>query len=93
MRGLIAFSGGLFVLLGALILGLSIFAMSQISEFPNDPTGMTRLGLLALTACGGMFGVTTVLVGGTAYLLASIDTRLEVAIKTLVRPSTETRPS
>jgi hypothetical protein len=90
MRSLIKLSAVVFILLGALtfavaaVAGISAASSGAASEYATYPAmigfGVALAGLVA--------GASLVLVGGTAYLLASIDERLEIAATERVLPPT-----
>ena len=88
MRGLIKTSAGLFIVLGGLVAGLGLLlaaaaftrgAASPYASYPELLSFIVALG-------GALSGCSIVLVGGTAYLLASIDERIERATKTPSAP-------
>lgn len=83
MRALIKASAGLFIVVGALValvatLGATAaFANGAASPYANY---VEMMGLIVALG-GAVAGASIVLVGGTAYLLSSIDERIEQAIK------------
>lgn len=79
MRDLIKLSAGVFILLGAVAFTLAAIAgitAALHGAASQDATYPAMIGFLVALA-GLVAGASIVLVGGTAYLLASIDQRLE----------------
>jgi hypothetical protein len=80
MRDLIKFAATIFVLLGAVIFAVCAVMALGILTSESGIDGATIPGV-ALAFGGLVSGSSIVLVGGTAYLLASIDQRLEGALQ------------
>jgi membrane-associated protease RseP (regulator of RpoE activity) len=74
MRELIKFSGGLFVILGALTCGVGV-AISVIQIFSGGPVAGFIISIFA--------GASVILLGGSPYVLCSIEERLERAERKL----------
>jgi membrane-associated protease RseP (regulator of RpoE activity) len=74
MRELIKFSGGLFVILGALTCGVGV-AISVIQIFSGGPVAGFIISIFA--------GASVILLGGSTYVLCSIEERLERAERKL----------
>jgi hypothetical protein len=80
MRDLIKFASAVFVMLGGAIFAVCAVMALGIVLSEAGVEGATIPGMLL--AFGGLVsGSSIVLVGGTAYLLASIDQRLEGALR------------
>ncbi|HXA39656.1 MAG TPA: hypothetical protein VNW53_11695 [Phenylobacterium sp.] len=80
MRDLIRFAAAVFVVLGGII--FAVCAAMTLGIFASEAgvDGATIPGMVV--AFGGLVsGSSIVLVGGTAYLMASIDQRLEFALR------------
>ena len=74
MRGFIKMCGGVFVVLGAVVIGLAaLLAMMAAAS----GSGASGAGGLLVVAAGGLSGATICMVGGASWMLASIDERLE----------------
>jgi hypothetical protein len=71
MRGFIKICGALFVIVGMIGFAIAVFAMI-VGLNTNNGTGGIVLGLATIL---GSAGVT--MVGGVAYMLCTIDHRLE----------------
>jgi hypothetical protein len=87
MRELIKLSASLFIVLGVLTFLLAGFvALQAFSDGASsaDATFPQIVGLVVALA-GLVAGASIVLVGGTAYLLPSIDHRLEAAAASIQR--------
>jgi len=88
MRGLIKTSAGLFIVAGGAVgaigflLAAIAFTRGATSSYASYPEMMGFIVALG----GALSGASIVLVGGTAYLLASIDERIEAAIKKVTTP-------
>ena len=91
MRGFIRFCGGLFVITGvvALLVG---FAVSIVAARMSDFQGGIAFTIGGLVTIFGAAGIT--LIGGVAYMLCSIDQRLEIMNQQIQngRPPAETNP-
>ena len=77
MRELIKFSGGLFVILGALTCGVGV-AISVILIFSGGPVAGLINSIISIFA-----GASVILLGGSTNVLCSIDERLERAERKL----------
>jgi predicted phage tail protein len=91
MRGFIRFCGGLFVVTGVIVLVVGLLvsvAAAKMSDFQGG-IAFTIGGLVTIF---GAAGVT--LIGGVAYMLCSIDQRLEILNQQIQdgRPPAETNP-
>jgi predicted phage tail protein len=91
MRGFIRFCGGLFVVTGVIVLVVGLLvsvAAAKMSDFQGG-IAFTIGGLVTIF---GAAGVT--LIGGVAYMLCSIDHRLETMNQQIQdgRPPAETNP-
>ena len=74
MRNFIQGCGAVFVVLGAITFAITVYtALVSASQSGSNGFGT----FLAIMSGGAVFGAGITLVGGTAYLLASIDARLE----------------
>jgi len=76
MRGLIQFSAAIFIVLGVIVFVIAAFIALGAWSSSYGGAGAGFLAALIGTATGA----SVVLVGGTAYLLASIDEKLERAL-------------
>ena len=82
MRGIIKFSAGLFIWMGVAIFavagvfGVKAFLGGAVGANTDFPSMLGFYAALASLSAGASI----VLVGGTAFLLASIDERLEGAV-------------
>src|SRR5690348_3018030 len=74
MRGFIRFCGGLFVITGVVALFVG-FAVSIAAARMSDFQGGIAFTIGGLVTIFGAAGIT--LIGGVAYMLCSIDQRLE----------------
>jgi hypothetical protein len=91
MRGFIRFCGGLFVITGVVALFVG-FAVSIVAARMSDFQGGIAFTIGGLVTIFGAAGVT--LIGGVAYMLCSIDQRLEIMNQQIQagRPPAETNP-
>lgn len=82
MRGLIKASASVFIGLGAITFVIAgLVAFEAFSEGAASPSANFPAMIGLIVALGGLVaGASVVLVGGTAYLLSSIDERIEGAI-------------
>ena len=82
MRGLIKASASVFILLGAATFAVAgLAALKGISEGAASESANFPAMIGLIVSLGGLLGgASLVLVGGTAYLLSSIDERIERAI-------------
>jgi|GEM_PF-3965598 len=87
MRGLIKASASVFILLGAATFAVAgLAALKAVSEGATSETATYPAMIGFIVALGGLLGgASLVLVGGTAYLLSSIDQRIERAISKISR--------
>jgi hypothetical protein len=90
MRGLIKASAGLFILLGGLAFATAcVAALGSLSKGAASPYATYPEIIALIVALGGLLGgASLVLVGGTAYLLTSIDERIEGAMSKGLRQAT-----
>lgn len=83
MRGLIKTSARLFIMLGAATavcgVAFAIFAFMKGATSPY--ASYPELVGFLIAAAGAVSGASIVLVGGTAYLLSTIDERIEHVTK------------
>jgi hypothetical protein len=81
MRGFIQFCAGLFIVVGAIVVAVfAVLAAFTLSAGDTAP-GMAGVASILVAAGGLVAGASIVLVGGGTYLLASIDRRLELAMR------------
>lgn len=82
MRGLIKASASVFILLGAATFTVAVAAaLKAVSQGAASETATYPEIIGFIIALGGLLGgASLVLIGGTAYLLSSIDERIERAI-------------
>ena len=91
MRGFIRFSGRLFVVTGVIVLVVGLLvsvAAAKMSDFQGG-IAFTIGGLVTIFGAAGI-----TLIGGVAYMLCSIDQRLEIMNQQIQdsRPPAETNP-
>ena len=83
MRGFIKFCAGLFVIAGALVVLLFLVGAALVLWKGGAIPGVNGATSIMVAAVGLASGASIVLVGGGTYLLASIDHRLELAMRRL----------
>lgn len=83
MRSVIRASASLFIVLGAVTAAVSaLVAIAAVLRGAASPYASYPEVIGLVVALGGMVsGASIVLVGGTAYLLSSIDARIENAAR------------
>lgn len=75
MRGFIKFCGGLFVFTGLVVLVIGVLVSIVAAKMADDRGGVA-LAIGGLLTLFGASGIT--LIGGVAYMLCSIDHRLQI---------------
>ena len=75
MRGFIKFCGGLFVFAGIIVLVVGLLVSVVAAKMADDRGGLA-LTIGGLVTLFGAAGIT--LIGGVAYMLCSIDHRLQI---------------
>ena len=87
MRGLIRFSSALFIVIGMMAFGVVLLlALAMLGSTTDTEYGGSPFAGLVLLAPAALIAAALIMYGGTTYLLASVDERLERMASMLTGP-------